>query len=310
MAEMPGGFANFEDELKKCRGMFMTGGVVCLLVGVPMVLFGGEGWKGFFIGLLVVAGGVFAISRAALLSGEPKPYTPLKGYGEYRKTPEELQNFYKAEYRKAMVIGVPIIIALSIFFYFLTFPVCRDISMALGLLAVVWIPVFKFLESNIKFSAIPDDACLMELKELGLISEGDEVLSLYKDFQSWDDVREGCDKILVLTRESLVVLDFMDKGNAKKFTFPLSGLEKLGIRTLTDFNVWGDMGLSDSQKRGKDITCLMLGFKGHALLRLRLKNSSNNGSLKVFISLFLRQADACILQRNPAAARQGAREWE
>ena len=73
-----------------------------------------------------------------------------------------------------------------------------------------------------------DDASLFELEELGFIKKCDIVTALYKDFYSWNDVKEGS-KLLVLTIDSLLVFSFISKSNAKKYALQLSKIERMEI---------------------------------------------------------------------------------
>jgi hypothetical protein len=219
--------------------------------------------------LICVLTGIFTLIKIPQM-GKPVPYIPMKRFRMWRFTPEQWVRYYK--------IGIYVLVAAGLFALF----VSRE--MLLGIAVISGVFGMRYLMKRIKYHVPVDDSSLFELEKLGLISENEVVLSLYKDFSSWDDVKDGS-KVLVLTQDNFVVLNFLDRDRAEKFVFPLKGLERLAITTM------GSMGCTHTT-----IT-LTMGFRSSPLLGLVLKGASYQDAPEVFISSFLREVDARLMKK-------------
>jgi hypothetical protein len=272
---MPNNFGKIEDEFKKQKRKLtaiIVGAIVFFGAGTFVFLYEGPIILAILSAVIVIVC-IFALVRIIPQTGKAVPYIPGKSCKGWRKTPEQLLKYYK--------IGIPATIVLILF---LDYAAGDEIGSGIGG-AVAGIAAMFYLMKRIKHHVPIDDASRFELEELGLISETDVVLSIYKDFSSWNDVKDGS-KVLVLTQDNLVVLNFLDRENAQKFVLPLKGLECLSI---SSFNASGD-----AKKAG---VLLAMGFKDLPALRLILKGESYQDSPEVFISFFLKEIDARLLKK-------------
>ncbi|MDR1917317.1 MAG: hypothetical protein LBQ58_12180 [Synergistaceae bacterium] len=237
------------------------------------------------VSAIYIIAAIFALIKIIPQMGKPVPYIPMKGFRMWRFTPEQWLKYYKNG-----IYGL--LVAVGLFALF----VPRLMFQSIG---TVIVSVFgiRYLMKRIKYHVPADDASLFELEELGLISENEVVLSLYKDFPSWKDVKDGS-KVLVLTQDNFIVLNFSNRDLAEKFVFPLKGLERLAITQMDTSG--GDV---------KSVTTILtMGFRDLPSLWLVLKGESHQDAPEVFISSFLREVDARLMKKPkpPQALKRAA----
>jgi hypothetical protein len=279
---------------KKMRKNFLTsiGASVLGLVG-GLIMHTPKDSEEFWVGLLCLfffgGGGIFLLMMALRsMSSTGGKYIPLQSCKRWRKSPEDLLKLYK----KMSVLGSVAIAAVFI----MIFAVSGTFYINGVIMVISAFCICKFFERRVRFSVPLDDASLFELESLGVVSVNDVVLSLYKDFSSWNDVKAGS-KILLITQDNFIVINFTGRDAAKKISFRLASLERLSIMT--------------SDKEGTDANVdflITMGFKDSDDLKLVLKGESYQDSPELFIAAFLKEADARLLKkpRPPRAGRPAA----
>ena len=135
---------------------------------------------------------------------------------------------------------------------------------------------------RVKYHQTIDDATYFELEELGLIKETDVIISLYKDFISWKDVKADS-KILILTQDALVCIVFSDRTHAQKVAVSLNQIDELGIFAPVSQKTFNGMIVTIGRQK--------------QYLRMVLKGTSLQDSPEEFIARFLKQLDNAILNR-------------
>jgi uncharacterized membrane protein YkgB len=279
---MPHNFDKFEGEFKKQKRKMIIN-IIGLIVFCSIIFFGAVFLMAIDEGSIIlviitaipVLVPVYILVKLIPQADKPVAYVPGKSCKGWRKTPEQMLKSYK--------IGIPVTIVVILLLTLITAGI-RGIGTGIGACIGSVITLF-YLMKRIKYHVPIDDATRFELETLGLISENDAVLSTYKDFSSWNDVKDGS-KVLVLTQDNLVVLNFLGRENAQKFVLPLKKLERLSIAS---FNASGD-----AQKTG---ILLAMGLDNSPVLKLFLKGESCQDAPEVFISFFLKEVDSRLLKK-------------
>jgi hypothetical protein len=153
-------------------------------------------------------------------------------------------------------------------------------SLGYGVAGIVAIEVL--IKRRIKLHEKIDDASLFELEEKGIIKSKDIVKGLYKDFQSWADVRKG-NKLLVLTLDNLVIINIEDENNGTRIDCPLRDIRKFG---MTGRGKYGE-GL-----------LLCIGTRDNRCYRIKLEGSSFQDSPEEFMAQFLKALDSALESKN------------
>lgn len=232
----------------------------------------------FFIVLILVLYSLCRKAEGLRTMKRLKEYKPLKGFRFFRKTSE--QRIHQLRVQKMILLLSSLILILFIFIPIPHFT--KSAGQYAVAVALILYFYFKALftsikKDRIKFHRVIDDASYFELEELGLISEKDVVISLYKDFSSWKDVKETS-KLLILTQDSFICLDFLDRYHADKLTVPLSK-----ITAWEFFNYLG---------------CIIIKFQYSGVpVRTFLESISYEDSPEEFIARLLKQMDNCLLNR-------------
>ena len=226
----------------------------------------------FTLQIITVA---FGIKRSRM-EGKLPQYVPLKGFGFYRKSSEQKIKLFKIRQK------VSLLLALATVLYVINPFIAKSISCYITAIYVLFILLVYALDSRgkktrIKFHEPIDDANYFELEELGLITEKDVVISLYKDFASWKEVKENS-KLLILTQDALVCLNFKERTRANKLVIPLKEITGLGFNS--------------------EISAVFMALEvAGSTIRLYLKGENIQDSPEEFISRFLKQLDNYILNR-------------
>lgn len=202
-------------------------------------------------------------------------YIPGEGFRFYR-----LNKANKIERMKRIwIISIPAVLIITA----LTL-LDRHFILTIGFLvcfALLFL-VIGLVKKRITFHEEIDDATLYELQRLNIIKSTEVVKSLYKDFLSWNSVKTD-NKLLVLTMDSLIILSFHDRINAKKVVFPLSKLYQLRI---LNYGMGFLINLSTKEE------C-------HQIV---LKGGSYQDSPEEFIRSLLSQTDDCLQHANERSA--------
>jgi len=201
-------------------------------------------------------------------------YIPGKKFKFYRKTSEARI----AAYKKNRIIFVTSILIVSIFSF-----LNSDIFFGIFYLVIIISPVlyYTFRINRVKLHEDIDDASYFELEELGIISEYEVVLSLYKDFASWNEIKPG-DKILALTQDKLSVIMFSDRSSAKRFCISLKEIKNVGILQLSNKTPGYLLSLRCAS--------------GTNVFKILLMGASFFDSPEEFIAFFLRELDDRLLE--------------
>lgn len=204
---------------------------------------------------------------------EINSYVPGEGFIFFRKTSEDKIIHYKFQ-KKIIILIIPAIIILC--FIFPDFKL-RLIQFGVG----IFIFLFSFTEmliNRIKLHEKIDEPTLFELEDLGLVKENDIVLSLYKDFESFENIENGS-KILVLTPDKLNCLKFTDRNSAEIFKFRLIQVDKLIIN-----------------QSGEALQLSLVLKPNNEIIFIHLKGNSVQDSPEEFISVFLKELDRALLE--------------
>lgn len=260
-------------------------GTILIIIGAFFVLLGYssdlQNFIYYSIGVTLIFIGLFIRKNTKSKSYQLAAYHPQCGFKFYRKATEERIKIYTI----LRVIYSIVFILLVVLYLWKGEKNLLSIirSILWGLFGFICITALK---DRIKFHQNIDDATYFELEELGLISENDSVAALYKDFSSWSDVKKNS-KILILTMDELVVLNFKDNNSATKNVFSISKVNRLGFFRI------------GQSRQGY---ALSIGFQNN-LLRIILSGSSYQDSPEEFFSIFLKKLDDKLLQRSTASNR-------
>jgi len=197
---------------------------VKLIFGFCIVFFGFGSYVGIdegnyfmFAGclLFVVAGivGLF-IFRKKKSADHLKEYQPGKGFWFFRKTPQQKIRIMSLTQLFCILISLG-------FFYYSSF--LRTLILLIGALALV-----QIMKQRIKFHTPIDDASLFELEERGVILKNEIVQSLYKDFDTWENIQAG-NQILYLTPDAFVRIQFEGEKYFSRYEYRLRSMNKIGI---------------------------------------------------------------------------------
>ncbi len=254
----------YVDEKDYSMGIFaLVSGVVCILWGLI--------W--------------YTLERIRQKKGSK--YIPYKGYFIYRMTSAERIKFVK---RMKLIKNVLAILIAILFISEGTFS--SFLSLASGFLMAT--AALSALGNRIKYHVDIDDATYFELEELGLITESDVVLSLYKDFESWKTIRPNS-KVLVLCQDTLSVLSFADSKHARKIKIPLKQIDRLRIASgsMTKYTASKQTKKGVKQEEvstGLAGMIITIGLNGNCI-KFYLRGESCMDSPEEFFSLFLRELD-------------------
>lgn len=288
-----------EKEYQKFVKRRLHGGTVLIVFGIffmLMFLAGldnvydmGTAWIALIGGLLSTVAGLLLRRDTKRKSYQLAPYKPTKGFKFYRKTAQERVRLYTMLQK----LWTAIFVVFIVIFIVNIGENGRNIISLLQMIAL-WLSIIcglSFFKQRIRFHQDIDDATYFELEELGLISEQDVVTTLYKDFPSWDNARTNS-KILVLTLDTLIILNFKAKNSASKAEFPLSQVERLGF-----FRAGNEHG--DTLSKGYALTIGLC----DRVVRIFLSGSSYQDSPEEFLSYFLKTLDDKFLKKPKAARR-------
>lgn len=271
--------------------------LLILFLLLLLILFVGMSFEPWFdvpIGLLLICGiyeFCFYIKNSSFLHEKIKSYTPEKHFKYYRRTTEQRKQPYKGKRNFFWILTA--CTAIYCILSLILRPNPSELWMEVMFSILLFIILFYFATINqgkylgIKYHQTIDDASYFELEELQLIKETDVIIALYKDFQSWKDVKAGS-KILILTQDSLVCLVFNDRTHAQKMAVALSKIDELGI-----YKAFIASSFTKGTANGMIIT---IGWQ-KKLLRILLKGLTIQDSAEEFVSRFLKQLDNAILNR-------------
>lgn len=214
-------------------------------------------------------------------------YVPYKGYKFFRKTAEEKIRYLRRI--KYLTYGIG---ALYLLASIVANKINGGLVSAIALLIMVK-GTTDALARKIKYHVAIDDATYFELEQLGLISDSEVVISLYKDFESWTTI-EANSKILLLCQDSLVILAFSDAEHAQKVEIPLTKINRFRIVTIGNSK-------TIEQKHKKIDTenfgyLLSIGFEEN-MVSLYLQGNSVMDSPEEFIALLLHELDSRLTRK-------------
>ncbi|MFE1625261.1 hypothetical protein ACFLFF_00790 [Brevibacillus reuszeri] len=223
-----------------------------------------------FLGLLLVVPCIWALSKfKKTLQNEMADYQPGKGFGFFRKTGEQ-----KIKYITYAQLGIAGLVVLCLFLNIATLQ-----AIVTGIIGIL---VFQYMiKKRITLHTKIDDASLFELEELGFISSKDIVKALYKDFESWSNVKPG-NKIFLVKQDALVCVIIQDKQEAIRVECRLRDIKKLG--------------LLGSGKEGEGLL-LLIGTAQNEVVRLKMEGSSFQDSPEQFMTHFLQALDEALLSK-------------
>lgn len=249
---------------------------------IGCMFFGGIG---IFLGaicddilLILISLAFFLLGFISLIKGvgrqnneNIKDYIPGKDFKYLRTSAsQKIKSYTKGQY----ILGIVTVIIIIVW---ILHPTGAMLKCASG--GVVAILVLQYiLKARIKLSVPIDDATYFELEEMSLIEKNDVVKSIYKDFESWEDVEEGR-KALIVTQDNLVCVNFESREDATKVICPLSKIKKVNIV------VTGRYGQS---------YLLTIGY-GKDFLNIKLFGDSEQDSPEEFLACFLKELDRCLL---------------
>lgn len=253
-----------------------------------------EPWITVTVGVLLFACIYLFISivhNSTYLHEKVRRYTPEKKFRYFRKSTEQRRRPLKIK-RNFFRILMAASAIYCIFFVVLRLD--SSLSWAEITFSITLIIFLFYIESiiqksflKIKYHQTIDDATYFELEELGLIKETDVVISLYKDFTSWNNVKVNS-KILILTQDTLTCLVFSDRTHARKVTITLNKIDELGI-----VKAFIMLSMAKAAPSGMVIT---IGWHKQ-YFRIVLTGLSIQDSSEEFVSRFLKQLDNAILSR-------------
>lgn len=189
---------------------------VLLFGAVAVIGFMDGEWLMAVGGVAMTAGAIAALFTLRRQSGQLLEYRPGKGFWYYRMTRKN-----KIAYLTA---GQIVIIIMIVVFFFSG--IMNWVGVFTGVIALMYIEFL--MKRRIKYHTTIDDATLFELEELGIIEPEHIVNGLYKDFQSWNDAREGS-KIIVLTTDEFIVIRMNDDNGGDKLHIRLRDINRIGI---------------------------------------------------------------------------------
>lgn len=193
-------------------------------------------------------------------------YQPGIGFKHYRKTKErKLKEF---TFSQCGILGM---ILLSLYFQ-----IAVAQAIVSGILGIILIQYHFKRRINIHTKI--DDASLFELEEIGIITSKDIVKALYKDFESWNQVKTG-NKILLVTQDSLLCIIMENKLEAFRMECRLREIRKLGV--------------IKSGKQGEGML-VSIGTVDNRNIRLKLEGNSIQDSPEEFFTHFLQALDEAL----------------
>lgn len=234
-----------------CAGVGLASGQLLLFLG----------------GFAFVVGGIWVLYKQSKLSkGELEEFVPNKSHRSWIiKNPDQ----YRAKLTKWQIgLCISAIIFMMITKHFATIG-----YLIAGLIGL------QVMKSRIKIHTPIDDASLFELEERGIISSKELVKGLYKDFESWKEVKQNA-KLLILTQDKLISIIFNNPENAVRTDCRLKDINKLGISSFQDSNSATGNGL-----------IIYIGTKDNELYRIRLLGASYQDSPEMFMSQFVKTLD-------------------
>lgn len=221
----------------------------------------------FLLGAAFVVAGAWVINKGNKLSeGEIEIFVPKKSHRRWViNDPDQC----RAKITKWQ-IGLSIV---GIIFTVMTKRVSIIGCLIAGLLGL------QVMKTRIKIHTMIDDASLFELEERGIITPADLVKSLYKDFNSWAELKPNA-KLLLLTQDRLISIIFNNADEVVRNECSLSRITKLGFSTF-----------QTSESATGSGTLLFIGTVDNDIFRIKLLGSSYQDSPEIFISQLIKILD-------------------
>lgn len=154
-------------------------------------------------------------------------------------------------------------------------------SLVYLIVGVVSLQVFK---NRVKLHTIVDEPTLFELEERGIIELQEIVKSLYKDFESWNNVKQGS-KILVLTTDKLAMIKINSIDEYEKIECRLRSIKRVSIIRNGEYG----QGLLFS-----------IGTNDNNVYLIKLGGESFQDSPEEFLSTFFQALDEALTQTGGA----------
>ncbi len=165
----------------------------CLLIALS------EGRVFFiFLGVILVILSIYALILTYRLNAHPRIYRPGKGFRYYRAdTQKKLRHITYGQW-------------LALFFIAGSW--MTGYGTYLGtVIAVLAIADSQFrIKRRIRLHTTVDDATLFEMEEIGILYENEDVVALYKDFESLNEATEGSTVFIVTEHDFVVAIKEAD----------------------------------------------------------------------------------------------------
>jgi len=246
-----------------------------LIIWLSIVFFGfcgyvaidDENYFMFALSLLLIGTGIYGLFKLSQTKSADhlKEYQPGKGFWFFRKTPQQ-------KLRMLSLTQLFVILMSIGFMYY--FPFSRILP---GL--IIGLVISQIIKQRIKFHTPIDDASLFELEERGVILKNEIVQSLYKDFDTWENIKAG-NQIIYLTPDSFVSILFESENYFSRYEYRLRNINKVDII--------GNPG----SKQGY---ILAIGTMYQEFIRVNFNGKTYQDSPEQFLSQFLAHLDRALL---------------
>jgi hypothetical protein len=261
-----------QKQIRKLKGVIWFG---LIFFSLPLFIIIADGsfsteWHLFLLSLLMIAISLFALWKLREISYQPKEYKPRKGFWFLRMSKEKKFKHYTLT-QWFMVVAL------------LVLYITETGNLATYGFGITYFFMIQFhFKKRLLYHVQLDDATLFELEMLGIISSGEVVRAIYKDFASWEEVKEGS-KIVVLTEDHLVSVTMQDKEHGSRMQCPLRQINGLTI--------------VNHGKYGKG-TIMAIGTINGGLMQIALDGKSHIDSPEEFIRYFLETLDQVLVPTN------------
>lgn len=302
-----------DDEVRKNNSLrrkviffLVPAGLFFVMIGAALI--SDENDRGIAIfaiasGIICILWGIIWYIHERIRQSRGAKYVPYKGYFFYRMSSAERLKFAKRLRIFKNILSIVLVLLLISEGQY-------SGLLSLGSCFLMATAAISTLTTRIKHHVEIDDATYFELEELGLISDGDVVISLYKDFESWTTIKPNS-KVLVLCQDNLSVLSFSDTEHARKAIIPLNGIDRFRIASGSATKVTVKKQTRKGEKNeevanGLAGMIITIGFNGNCV-KFYLRGESYMDSPEEFLSLFLKELDKRLTRKKKENLSRPAR---
>ncbi|NGZ75666.1 hypothetical protein [Saccharibacillus alkalitolerans] len=265
------------DYKKQVRKLRLTGWAGLIFFGPVIPLAITEGEAGIMLaGLLMTAASIWVLIRARRVGKANEhyqlQYVPGEGFKRYRRTREQKLRMLTISQWAAVAV-----LAAALFFGAGSGPV----NLFIGL--VVFLSIQFYIKPRIKRHLRVDPQTEAELRNAGAIGPDEEIRALYKDFESWNELRADA-TVLAITSRDLAAFALLPSGSFEAAYVPLNEIRQITVQNI---------GYSGRR------LLLSVGDGGHRIIERHLHGRSRLDSPEEFVSDLLKAADEALLGYGP-----------